>query len=158
MEKMLKCLGYAWALPVTLVGLIYVLLFNALGWYKWVGVVNDALVWMVLADKSPKWLMKQWTKWGGHTIGQVVVMKHALDSDKGRTLIVHEMEHVKQCMRLGVFQPLMYGLIYLSIKWGCDGSTDPYFSNSFEIAARRAAGQVIDVEGTVKKLKDSATK
>jgi hypothetical protein len=55
-------------------------------------------------------------------------------------------------MRLGIFQPIMYGLNMLAIKVGCPGS-DPYYDNCFEIDARRSAGQVIDVVGVTQKLK-----
>jgi len=150
MSKFLKFLGYAWASPVTFFGLVYVLLFWALGWYKWFGVRGDGLVWQVKQEKSPKWLQKYWKSWAGHAVGNVVVLKDAIDVSP-RT-IIHELKHVDQVMRLGIFQPLVYGLSSLAIKYGCPGS-DAYSDNPFEIDARRAAGQVIDVTGLKGKLK-----
>lgn len=153
MEKLWRFLGYAWSLPVTLIGLIYVLTFSFAGWYRWMGVVGDALVWNINLDRLPAWLSKFWMKWSGHTFGQVVVLKYTLDTERGKVLLIHESEHVHQHMKLGVFMPIMYSLIYLSIKFGCE-SADPYLDNVFEVSARRRAGQVVDVIGALRKLRE----
>ena len=85
-------------------------------------------------------------------MGSIVVMKKFEEGSKySETTLVHELNHTKQCMRLGIFQPILYGLSYLAIKIGCSES-DPYYSNPFEVDSRRVAGQVIDVEGYVRKL------
>jgi hypothetical protein len=149
-DKLKKILGYAWASPVTGCGLLYVGLFTLLGWYDWHGVRGDALVWTVNED-VPKWLCLAWQPWAGHAVGNVVVMRQ-IPGDTS-VILTHEQKHVDQCMRLGVFQPIIYLLSMVAIKFGCPGS-DPYFSNPFEIDARRHAGQLIDVEGAVKKFKD----
>jgi hypothetical protein len=151
-DKVKKILGYVWAGPVTAAGLIYSGTFKTLGWYAWYGVNGDALVFVVDEVKSPAWLLSAWKKWAGHTIGNVVVFK-SIPDDKSLTL-THELKHVDQCMRLGIFQPIMYGLNMLAIKLGCPGS-DPYYTNPFEIDARRAAGQIVDVEGTIKKFREN---
>lgn len=151
MSKFLRVLGYVWASPITVLGLVYALFCSLMGWYKSVGVRKDALVWLMLTDKSPAWLNKRWVRWAGHTVGNVVVLKYDPDTtNEGRVTLVHESEHVRQMMILGVFQPLMYALIYVCIKVACDKATHPYYSNSFEIAARRVADQIIDVESTLK--------
>ena len=75
-------------------------------------------------------------------------MKVDIATPRGKIVLRREQEHVHQCMVLGVFQPILYGLNYLTIKIACRHS-DPYYSNSFEIDARRAAGQVVDVEGAL---------
>ena len=144
-----RVLGIIWAAPVTLVGLTYVTLFTLLGWYQRLGQRDDALVWLLNADKAPAWLNKKWTRWGGHTLGQVVVMKYNPDTDRGRVTLRHEQEHVHQCMVLGIFQPILYGLAYLGLMT-CRHA-HPYYDNPFEIDARRAAGQVVDVVGAVKR-------
>lgn len=149
MSKFFKVLGYIWSAPVTVFGLVYALLFNLLGWYAWCGVFGDALVWVVKTDKAPTWLLNLWKKWAGHTIGNVVVLKQTPAARP--VILTHEQKHVDQCMRLGVFQPLVYALSYLALKFGCTGS-DPYYSNPFEIDARRAAGQIVDVEGRLKRI------
>ena len=136
-----KILGYLWASPVTIVGLLYVNLCYLLGWYDWVALRGDGLVWRV-NDSSPSWLKKLWKNWGGHAIGNVVVLNTSVELDS-KTL-THELKHVDQVMRLGVFQPIIYGLNLFAIKLGCPGS-NPYYDNCFEIDARRAAGQPVDM-------------
>lgn len=152
MGKLWRVLGYAWASPATLFGLFYVTAFTVAGWYRWYGVRGDALVWLVNADRCPAWLTKPWLKWGGHTLGQVVVLKYNTGTYRGKALLVHETEHVHQFMKLGVFQPIMYALIYVSIKLCCE-SADPFLDHSFEVSARRRAGQVVDVIGALVKMK-----
>lgn len=147
-----KYLGYAWASPLTFFGLCYVGTYTALGWYRWYGIEGDALVWTINNDKIPLWLAKQWTRWAGHATGQVVVLKYP-PADK-TTVLRHEQKHVDQMMRLGIFWPIFYYGIQLGIYLGCPGS-DSYYDNPFEIDARRAAGQVVDVVGMTKKLVES---
>lgn len=152
-DKLKKIAGFFWAAPVTLPGLVYAGLFGALGWYRWHGAEGVALVWKVDDDACPEWLRSAWRSWAGHAIGNVIVMH--VDPEDSESTLRHEMRHAEQCMRLGVFQPVMYGLNMLAIKLGCPDS-DPYYSNPFEIDARRAAGQLIDVEGEIKKMKSGA--
>lgn len=149
-DKVKKYLGYVWASPVTLFGLAYSSSFQLVGWHMWVGVKDDGLVWRV-SPAAPSWLVKLWKAWSGHAIGNVIVLN--VDPDKRPVVLTHELVHVRQCMRLGIFQPIIYGLTYLGIKFGCEAS-HPYFSNPFEIDARRVAGQIVDVEGTMKKIKE----
>lgn len=143
-------LGYTWASPLTIVGLLYALTFSLVGWYKWHSAVDDALVWVTNESESPVWLRKMWSAWAGQTIGNVVVIceLHAKDS----VVLNHEMAHVRQCMMLGIFQPLFYALSYVAIKLGCSNA-HPYYDNPFEIDARRKVGQTVDVIGAMKKLK-----
>lgn len=153
-NKVKKVAGYAWSAPVTVVGLVYTSIFQLIGWHDWIGVRDDALVWRV-SSSVPQWLGTLWKPWSGHTIGNVVVLN--VDPEEQPKVLLHEMVHVRQCMRLGVFQPLIYGLAYLGIKFGCEAS-DPYFTNPFEVDARRAVGQVIDVEGALKRIRNAKKK
>jgi hypothetical protein len=148
---MLRILGWFWAAPVTLVGLVYALTFWALGWHKWYGLSDDALVWTVNLNKAPVRLLLMWSGWGGHTIGNVVIVKYSpLDGPRQAQTLLHEQQHVRQGMILGVFHPVMYGLIWLSIKLACKNS-HPYYDSSFEVDARRGAGQDVDVYGRLLK-------
>jgi hypothetical protein len=144
-----RVLGFIWAAPVTVVGLAYVTLFTAIGWYTRLGRHGDALVWQVNDKKSPRWLNYQWRRWCGHTVGNVVVLKYSPDTDRGRVILNHEQEHVHQCMVLGAFQPICYWITYLALK-ACRHA-HPYYDNPFEVDARRAAGQIVDVVGAVKR-------
>lgn len=144
LEKLKNAAGCLWASPVTLAGLSYAGLFGALKWYKWHGVEGSALVWIVDTERAPQWLKSAWQKWAGHAVGNVIVLTRSPDGNP--TTLIHEQRHVRQCMRLGIFQPLMYALNMAAIKLGCPDS-DPYYDNCFEIDARRAAGQTIDIVG-----------
>lgn len=140
--KLWNILGWIWAFPITCLGMLYSFLFQTLGYYKFDQFTQDqlALVWIV-KDDCPAWLAALWKDWGGHTIGNVIVLKQPND-----TTLVHEKQHVKQCMQLGIFQPVLYVLCYAIIKIACN-SSHPYYDNPFEIDARRAAGQMIDIAG-----------
>ena len=157
MSKVLRALGFFWAAPITVAGLLYVLLFSKCGWYKYEGKFDAAYVWSVLPDKSPNWLSKLWKAWLGHTIGNVVVLNVDMKSTLGQVTLTHEQVHVRQCMIMGIFQPIAYALMMLVIKIACPLSS-PYYSNPFEIDARRTAGQLIDVEGTLARVQAAAAK
>lgn len=149
MSKITRMLGFAWALPLTVAGALYATLFTLAGWYSRIGQRGDAWVWQLRPEKAPPWLNKRWAHWGGHCVGNVVVMKYDPDSDRGKVTLRHEQEHVRQCMVLGIFQPILYYTAYLGLMT-CRHA-HPYFDNPFEIDARRAAGQVVDVVGAVRR-------
>ena len=150
-----KILGYTWAFPITLIGLVYALTLCVFKYYKWHGVEGDALVWVVDISKSPSWLKKLWKSWAGHAIGNVIVMKN--NPSEKPIVLKHEQRHVEQVMRLGIFQPIIYAISSFGIYVACDDS-DPYYSNPFEIDARRHAGQIIDIEGCIKKISSNELK
>lgn len=149
-----------WASPVTLVGLLYVMIFQLLGWYKFHSKKDLALIWVTNPNKMPKWLKKLWGTHSFNTIGQAVgniIVIDALDINpdelhtKYKKLVNHEMVHVRQVMRLGIFQPLLFGANYLAALIIDD--VHPYYDNLFEIGARRNVGDVIDVVGYKKQIK-----
>ncbi len=148
-----RTLGFIWAAPLTLAGLVYVAVFAAAGWYKSLGWHGDAAVWQFVPDKSPSWLASMWQRWAGQTIGNVVVIKHNVDTDRGRIVLRHEQEHVRQYMTLGIFMPIIYALAWLGLK--LSRYSHPYYDNPFEIDARRSAGQVIDVIGAIARAQAS---
>ena len=148
MKQPWRTLGWAWALPLTLIGFLYVTLFSLLGWYRSRGLRGDALTYE-LTEKVPLWLTKAWHRWSGHTIGNVVVLNTNVDTHRGRIVLRHEQEHVRQSMVLGVFLPVLYLIAYVGLKF-CKHA-HPYYDNPFEIDARRAAGQVVDVIGTLRR-------
>jgi len=150
MSRLRLYLGIAFAAPVTLLtGLFYLLPFWALGWYTYLGrhsaptdksPLGTGWVWVLVPEKAPAFLIKYWERWGGHCVGSTVVLKR--DSNTGLTLN-HELHHVHQMHKLGFFQPILYALSsFISSVAG----EKAYADNTFEIAARRAAGQVADAE------------
>lgn len=149
-----KALGYMWASPVTLLGLLYVLTFWGMGWYRWHGVRGDGMVW-ILNSHCPSWLSNLWDGWAGQAVGNVVVLRGPPSASS--TVLRHELRHVKQCMILGPIQPIVYAINFVAIKLGCPDS-HPYYDNPMEIDARRAAGQVVDVVGAMKRIKEGVEK
>ena len=156
MDKMKLYLGMLWTSPITLLCFFfYILPFKTMGWYDSLGFREKAWVYTVNAEKAPSFLMKYWAKWAGHAMGNLVVLKKYEAGNKSHeTTLVHEMVHVRQCMLLGVFQPILYGLLMVAgkILQKYIGDYDAYYDNAFEVHARRVAGQVVDVVGYVKKL------
>lgn len=148
MNKAKKILGYVWASPITAAGLAYSCVFWCLGWYKWAGIHGDGMVWQTKKE-MPSWLVRLWKNWAGHAVGNVVVLNR--DPAKDPTTLNHELVHVRQCMRLGALQPVIYAISSFGIWAGCETS-NPYWSNPFEIDARRAVGQRVDVESAIAKL------
>lgn len=126
-----------------------------LGWYRSLGFHDVGWVFELNQQKAPSFLLKYWARWAGHAMGNLVVLKTYVEGSKySETTLNHEMVHVKQCMLLGVFQPIVYGLCMLAGKvlQKFVGNYDAYYDNPFEIHARRCAGQVVDVVGYTKKL------
>ena len=147
-------LGIAFAAPVTLLtGLFYILPFWALGWYSYIGQrtappnkspLGTGWVCLLNAEKAPSFVNKHWRGWAGHCVGSTVVLKYALESTSATTVLNHELHHVDQMHRLGLFQPILYVLASL-VAWASKEKSS-YQSNAFEIAARRAAGQIVDTD------------
>ena len=150
MKQPWRTLGWLWALPLTLMGFTYVTFFCLFGWYKSIGRHGDALVYELVPERMPAWLTGAWKHWSGHTVGNVVVLNGNPDTHRGRITLRHEQEHVRQGMALGIFLPVLYFIAYTSLKAGCRHS-HPYYDNPFEIDARRAAGQVVDVIGALRR-------
>lgn len=143
-------LGVLFAAPVSIVtGLFYILPFWLLGWHKYIGVktsttgkspLGTGWVWVLEEEKAPKWLLARWVGWGGHCVGSWVVLRK--DPETNVTLN-HELHHVHQMHTLGFLQPILYALSSLTaVAAGEEG----YTANHFEVAARRAAGQVADAK------------
>lgn len=150
MLRFTRLLGFAWAAPITLIGFLYVTLLSLVGWYRRAGTFGDALVWVVDTSRCPGWVYRR-IHACGQTFGNVVVMLAAPSTDRGKVMVRHVQEHVHQCMVLGVFQPLLYSLVWVGLTFS--RHAHPYYDNPFEIDARRGADQVVDIIGALRKLK-----
>lgn len=139
----MRYLKYVWALPATVFGLLYACLFSALGYYEWHSKQGDGLVWIINESKMPDWLKNMWKGWGGQTIGQVVVVRYSPENG-GEHLLEHELDHVRQCLVLGPFQPIAYFVTSMLIAIALP-ECDPYHDNPFELNARLAADKKLDV-------------
>lgn len=149
-------LGIILAAPVSIVtGVFYVIPFWLLGWHRYLGVkesTNTAksplgvgLAWSVNEDKAPKWLQNAWVGWAGHCVGSFVVVRNLVNDtpERQKVLFNHELHHVHQMHTLGFLQPFLYALSMLT-AWAA--GEKPYLANHFEVAARRAAGQIADTQ------------
>ncbi len=144
-------LGITLAAPVTIVtGLLYLLPFWAFGWYRYVGRVATTVPlnsplgvgWVFALDegKAPDFLRNLWSGWGGHCVGSTVVLKR--EPAPGASTLNHELHHVHQMHKLGFLQPILYAASLL-VDWAAGESL--YHANAFEVAARRASGQIVDL-------------
>jgi hypothetical protein len=138
--KTKKILMYLWASPVTLLGLLYVSLFQLFGWYIWSEKSGDAFIWELDDSSAPPWLISLWEPWAGHAIGNIVVLRESPHANPGT--LAHEKVHVDQVMRLGIFQPVLYLLFLILIRIFVP-SISPYRFNPFEIEARVKSDQNI---------------
>lgn len=136
--------GIVWASPITIVCfLFYVLPCWVMGWYEYIGWRDNCWLWKVKMQ-APEFMHRMWKGWAGHCVGNIVVMVESPDASKRfQIVLVHEQQHVRQCMRLGIVQPILYYANRLAITWACKNSHS-YYDNPFEIDARRGAGQYVD--------------
>jgi len=152
MSKVTQVAGYVWAAPLTLLGLIYVNLFTLLGWYRHLGTFGDALAWEPKPHCLPPWLARHWHLRAGQSLGNVAVLNVNLATHTGQLALHHEQDCIRQAMTLGPLYPVAYAVVWAAMKAACPRS-NPHFSHPFAVEARRAAGQLIDVEGAYEKLR-----
>lgn len=131
-KKILEILAFLWALPVTLVGFMAVLLCGGWAWsfqFRWQGrlalVMGPRWMWMF-----PKWV-------AAVTLGSVILVRDRADMEAGQqnpsVLLLHELEHVRQCCILGPFMLVLYPLASF-LAWLL--YRELYRGNYFEIKAR----------------------
>lgn len=131
MRRFLRVLVYVWAAPVTLFGLLLVLLsFGRDMHWRWRNGVLEVSSPRLRQLLSAKWLG------GGQflamTVGHVVLGRDQHTLARCR---VHERMHVAQVERWGVTFPLCYLLagVFAKLRGG-----QFYWDNVFEVEARRA--------------------
>ena len=109
--KILKFLGFLWALPVTCLGLLVLLACGTYKVKKWEnGVLVVEPVWMWI---WPKQILAV-------ALGSLILVRDVKRFDDN-TLLVHEQAHVYQCYVLGPFMLVLYPLASL-IAWYFMGS------------------------------------
>lgn len=150
MKRLKFILMLLWNSPLTIIGIIHALIFTIFGWYTFKQVYDISLVWQVNFAKFPKKLIHLWDNHNSYSMGNVIVIKKNLKISEATLL--HELEHVRQSMILGIFYPIFYYLFSFIIRISLNKSHH-YFSNPFEVEARRVAKQTIDIEGILEKAK-----
>jgi hypothetical protein len=150
-QTFLIIIGVIWALPVTAVGAVLAMILMVLGWLRPLGWRGKAYVFV--PKNPPVAALRILHSWLGITFGNIVILRTPPDyGDSGQRLLQHELEHVRQTMILGPLFPILYFGIMLVI-WLFVRRLDPYFDSPFEIAARRAAGQYVDIWGMILKMR-----
>jgi hypothetical protein len=152
MTKLLRLLGFIWALPATIpTWLFYILPAWALGWIRLDGSADFLVAQFSVNDETVKnWYTRFWKDWGGFGGPCVVILKDdPKDSSRYARTLLHERRHAFQILCLGIFQPVIYilisGALWVSAKVGISPDTHPYLDNPFERDARKAAGQMVDI-------------
>jgi hypothetical protein len=118
MRPLLRALGYVWALPNTVVGLVL----GALSVQR-----PRFAHGVILFDRAPRGFLWAFTRagWGAITLGHVILSGSRVEG----TVLVHEMAHVRQASLLGpLFLP---SYLTLHVFTG-------YADNPFETQAVRA--------------------
>lgn len=95
--KVLRVLGYLWAVPVTLVGLLLALLYLPRS-VRWRDGALELLAYWVLGPRGTV----------GVTFGWVIMYSFKSWCDVPRHVARHERVHVAQCLRFGPFMLLAY--------------------------------------------------
>jgi hypothetical protein len=98
--------------------------------HKLIGKELQARVYVV------NWLIPNWA--AGQTWGSVILVKHHVMNNK--QLLEHELVHVKQWRKLGIFfiPAYIWASIVAAFKYGPKSG---YRMNKFEVEARKEAGE-----------------
>lgn len=129
---LLASFGIAWALPVSLFGLLI-----ALPVFIWRGHAQ------FIRGRTPALLVRgpfADVLLGHHPFGAMTAMAlgHVVISESqglSARVLAHELAHVRQAARWGIVFPLAY---LASSAWAAIRGRDAYWHNRFEIAARKA--------------------
>lgn len=131
----LRLLGYLWALPHSLFGLLLL----AYYWprsVRWSEGALDVITTRTLI--GGRWV-------AGQTYGWVIFYREG-PAARGVNMRAHEREHVRQALIGGPFYPLAYGLHFLWL-WLVkrENWRDAYRANWFEVRAYAVGDQATEV-------------
>ncbi len=131
-----QALGVFWALPLTIVGLVLALPILMLrGKFQ---LIRFPTVALLVRGPFANWMLSR-HPFGAMTamaIGHVIIAEHQGLSSR---VLIHELAHVRQAARWGIFFPFAY---LASSAWAALRGRDAYWHNRFEIAAREAEKQI----------------
>lgn len=127
--------GRLWAGPLSLLGLLAVLTSGA----RYVSSAGDARHYHGYKRYTPLWLFfTRQPDVAGFALGEVVIYRH-ITHYRSQALRQHELRHVEQYRRLGLFFLPLYFLVLSPLAWIL--GRDAYRWNLLEIDAREDAGQ-----------------
>jgi hypothetical protein len=125
-------LGIAWALPLTLFGVVLALPVVALRGEMQL-IRHPTLALLVRGPFADRLLSRHpFGAMSAMAIGHIIIAEHQGLSSR---VLVHELAHVRQAMRWGILFPFVY---LASSAWAAIRGRDAYWHNKFEIDAREA--------------------
>src|SRR4051794_26906789 len=125
-------LGIVWASPLTFFGLLLAL--PVVMFRGHVQLVRNPTVALVVRGPVADQILNR------HPFGAMVAMAlgHVVIAEReglSARVLIHELAHVRQAARWGIFFPFAY---LASSAWAVLRGRDAYWYNRFEIAARKA--------------------
>lgn len=125
---------YLWALPTTLLGLLFLPVALATG-----GGMRCVSGIAEVYGGAVAWFLRHCTLVNGGasamTLGHIVL---GVDPDRLDAVRAHELVHVRQCERWG---PLFVPAYLLTSLWALLRGRRPYLDNAFEIQARERSSR-----------------
>lgn len=154
MKTFLRFLGFLWQLPAFIViWLFYILPF----WLIWKEIKLEGkphpFVWEFSNPIDPtSWYDKKWARWGGWAGPSVMIIKDSMYEDAATYEVVrnHELQHCKDYLICGTFFYIVYILntawiLFTNLFKPYEKRKHAYYYNWFELRARKAAGQRIEI-------------
>jgi len=144
MKSFLFLLGWLWLLPISILGLALGFLLLVMRQIERVKRCTDGTIIWDLADYG--WFFREAfydRGWAGFSFGCHIFVKDMQEARLART-VEHETRHCYQQYVFGVFFYPVY-LLHSVWVWLFQRKKHSYYDNWFEIDARRAAGQLINI-------------
>jgi hypothetical protein len=141
---LLKLIGFLWSLPLSIPMWCIVLFLKSTKQIENLYITSDFI--LIVDMLNDGWYFKkrfQDRGFIGFGFGNTILIK---DCDLARFdhVLAHEIEHVFQCYKLGVFFPILYILECLRI-YLFKPELHSYYDNRFEIDAKEAANEPVKV-------------
>lgn len=160
MQYAFLVVGLIWSLPITALGfLFHILPFWILGFYRFSRFKECAIIWEVDLDqlgqdRVSRLVRRIWRSYTGLTTGSCIIIRslNKLSYKTKDRILQHQLQHCRQTMILGLFQPVFYFLCWIVIRISMPNN-NPHYDNPLEIDARRAANQVVDMTAVLQKVK-----
>lgn len=130
--RLLATAGIVWALPLTFFGLLLTL--PILIWRGQLCVVRASTPALIVSGRLADAILARhpFGAMCAMAIGHIVIADHRSLTPQ---ILTHELEHVRQAAIWGALFPFAYCAASL---WAVLHGRDAYWSNVFEVAARRA--------------------